>query len=181
MTHEAASGGGTAPAPALCRVQRRALRINAAALAGVLAGAALLTLWLRQPIWVLIWVGGGLAISHGLLAQALRRRSGEVCRWEALTRALQERLDAQSAAIAETERDLAGLQAALADLPGLQRARDVLREHTTPQLSALVEDLTRTEDSLPETLPQTRAWVADVRRLAARARASVEAMSRPQH
>jgi hypothetical protein len=69
------------------------------------------------------------------------------------------------------------LQAALNDQRVRQHISGTLSQQATPKLAALVDGLEQTEASLPDMLPQTRAWVAEIRRLAAHAQAHVQALS----
>jgi hypothetical protein len=160
---------------AACFNRRAALILTGIALALVGGGAAILILALgHHPLWAVIWIAAGLLACEIVLAWSLHRRPG--CKLDGVARSLIDVLDAQAQALDAQGREIARLQETLADTPGLGQVRGVLAAQTTPNLSSLIDRLAQAEESLPDMLPQTRAWVAEVRRLATHAAAQVEAL-----
>lgn len=155
--------------------RRAALIRNGIALAVVGGVAATLILALGHPLWAVIWMAAGLLACEIVLAWSLSRRPA-TCDLDGVARSLIEVLDAQAQALDAQGREIARLQETLADSPGRGRVRGLLATQVTPNLSSVIERLAQAEESLPDMLPQTRAWVAEVRRLATRAAAQVEAL-----
>lgn len=153
----------------------RVLLANAAALALVGLGVMALTLVVNRVDWALVWLAVGLAASQMLLVIVLRGRR-DAKSIEPTIDAMVSLMDAQTDAIFAQQGEIAHLRASLVTPPA-QATRKALANQAMPGLSGVVERLAQAEASLPEMLPQTRAWIGKVRGLATQTQAQIEAMS----
>jgi hypothetical protein len=167
----------SAPSPTRCISLRTILLVNALALGIVGSVGTILILMFHRTAWAAVWMFLGLLADEVLLYWLLRQRRASTEQLEDLTSSLLATLDAQARAISEQQRQIAGLQARMADEPIRRQVSGMLSRHAKPNLASLVDRLEEAEASLPDMLPQTRAWVSEVRRLATRAQAHVQALS----
>lgn len=154
---------------------RPVLLAHTALLALALAGEAVINVVHHSAVWELLWLVAVLATGEIVLVAGLaRQRSREI---EPTLEAVAHILDAQTEAIISQQREIALLRTALDNAPGLQ-AQTILSGQALPDLSTLVERLAQAEDSLPEMLPLTRAWIGKLRGLATQAQARLETLAR---
>lgn len=144
-------------------------------LAGALGGMILILVF-QQAILGLIWLVAGLGSAQLVLLILLRQRRA-ACQLAHVTTTMQQLVSSQAAALTDQQRQIKHLSTVLTADPGLTQLRSVLEDQTTPRLDLLVERLTQAESALPDMLPQTRAWVTDLRRLAIQAQAHIESLS----
>lgn len=150
--------------------------VNALTL-GAVVGVGWALVKLARPAWAVAWVIVGLLANQVTLWLMLRGPQSTPRQSLAKTLAnLNATLEAQSSAIAAQQRQIETLTLHVNEPPLRRRVHQELADQT-PRLAAVVEELTEAEESLPEALMQTRAWVAEARRLAAHTQAYLQALS----
>lgn len=152
------------------------LIVNALLLSAVI-GVGCVLMMAERPAWAIGWWAGGVLINQTVLWMMLREP--QLTTRKSLTKTLDDlnaTLEAQSQAIAIQQRQIEALAADIGETSLRRRIHQELTSQT-PRLAAVVAELAEAEESLPEVLIQTRAWVAQARQLAAHAQAHLQALS----
>lgn len=117
-----------------------------------------------------------MAVNETMLWQVERRRDREVAHLGQVASAMMSVLEAQDRLIEDQQHQTANLESALSENTVFKQVWGRLSEQARPNLEALVERLEQAQDLLPEMVPQTRAWVSEIRRLADHAQASLDSL-----
>lgn len=152
------------------------LIINALLLSAVI-GVGCALMMAAHPVWAIAWWVGGVLANQAVLWLMLRGpQAGQRTSLSKTLDDLDATLEAQSRAVAIQQLQIEALAADIGEVSLRSRIRQELATQT-PRLAAVVEELEETEESLPEVLIQTRAWVAQARQLAAHTQAHLQALS----
>ena len=118
-----------------------------------------------------------LGVNEYMLWRIQRRLDREILHLGQIAAAMTGVLEAQDRLSEDQQQQIANLESALSDNTVYKQVWGRLSEQTRPNLEALVERLQQAQDLLPEMVPQTRAWVSEIRRLADRAQASLDSLA----
>ena len=118
-----------------------------------------------------------LAVNEFILWRTQRRLDREIVQLGQLATAMMGLFEAQGRLMDDQQHQIGRLQSALSDNTVFKQVWGRLSEQARPNLEVLVERLEQAHDLLPEMVPQTRAWVSEIRRLADHAQASLDSLA----